>query len=94
MLANATGNVRFRGDADASLQDCYGLSAKFDTVFTPAVIRCSNFHIGRQSIVACLSSCSTLFWVLLVAAFIVTELGATAILVHVSTRSPSDRRQE
>lgn len=77
-----------------SLQDCYGLPAKFDTVFTPAAIRCSNFHIGRQSIVACVSSCSTLFWVVLVAGFIVLELGATAILVQMSTRPSSDRRQE
>jgi Na+(H+)/acetate symporter ActP len=47
-------------------------------------------RISRQSIVACVS-CSTLFWIVLVAAFIVTELAVTAILVHLSTGSLPDR---
>jgi hypothetical protein len=33
-----------------------------------------------------------LFWVVLVAAFIVTELCLTVILVHLSTKSLPDRR--
>jgi len=38
-------------------------------------------------------SCSTLFWVVLFAAFIAAELGIMAVLVHRSTRSLPDRRQ-
>jgi hypothetical protein len=48
-------------------------------------------RIRRQSIVSCLS-CSTLFWIVLVAAFIVTELALTMILVHLGTRSLPDQR--
>ncbi|HWZ73573.1 MAG TPA: hypothetical protein VN326_19130 [Casimicrobiaceae bacterium] len=39
---------------------------------------------------ACLS-CSTLFWIAVVAAFVIAELGLTMILVHLSTRSLPDR---
>jgi hypothetical protein len=38
-------------------------------------------------------SCSTAFWVILFAAFIVMELGVTAILVYLSTESPPEQRQ-
>src|ERR1700676_4741187 len=78
--------------AAASLHDCYSPPAKLHTVFTSPTIGYSNLHSsGRQSTVACLS-CSTLFWILLVAAFIIAELGLTVILVHLSTRSLPDRR--
>jgi hypothetical protein len=49
---------------------------------------------GTEWIVAFLSDGSTLFWWLLAAAFAVTELGATAILVQLSAKPPPDGTQE
>ena len=76
-----------------SLHDCYSLPAKLDTVFTrPALVYGYFYAPDAHNIVTCLSS-STLLWIVLIAAFVVTELGLTAILVHLSTRSLPDRRQ-
>jgi hypothetical protein len=44
--------------------------------------------------VACPSNCSMLLWWVLVGALAVAELGAAALLVHLSTKLPADKRQE
>src|SRR5450755_574937 len=76
----------FTWDAAVCLQHRYSLLAKFHTVFTfPATCYSYRQH-PTPSIMVCLS-CSTAFWVVLFATFIVLELGVTAILMHLSTRS-------
>jgi hypothetical protein len=93
MLANGDREkLTFRGAAAASLHDCYSPPAKLHTVFTPPTTCYSNRRTSGGNMMAGLS-CSTLFWVVLFAAFIAAALGITAILVHLSTRSLPDRRQ-
>jgi hypothetical protein len=50
---------------------------------------CRLLRTRRHNIVICLFS-STLLWIVLIAAFVVAELGLTVILVHLSTRSLPD----
>jgi hypothetical protein len=68
-----------------SHRDFYNRRMKLDTAFTPAAISLSRTCATLLGTVDSLSP-STLFWILLAAAFIATELGVTLTLVWLSAR--------
>jgi len=65
--------------------DFYNRRKKFDIAFTPAAISLSGPCATLLGTVDSLSS-SMLFWMLIAAAFIATELGVTLTLVWLSAR--------
>jgi hypothetical protein len=82
---------RTRARKRAPLFELYGAPPKFAAIFTRVAVGCHRVLANEQARTLDALSNSTLFWIMVAAAFIVAELGVILILVRLSVR-PMRRR--